>query len=131
MVEGEPLILVLYVDDLFLTRSSRLIEHCKRNLAVELDMKDLGLMHYFLGLEVWQKGGKIFLGQGGYGTDILKKFKMQDCIPMSTPMITNWKKIDASDDKDVDPTLYRQLISSLMYLVNSRPDICFAINTLS
>jgi len=50
---------------------------------------------------------------------------------MATPMITNWKKIDASEDKDVNPTLYRQLIGSLMYLVNTRPDICYAVNTLS
>ena len=54
VVESEPLILVLYVDDLFLTGSSRLIEDCKKNLATEFDMKDLGRMHYFLGLEVWQ-----------------------------------------------------------------------------
>eukprot|EP00253_Pinus_taeda_P014542 PITA_14542 len=47
------------------------------------------------------------------------------------PMITNWKKIDASEDKEVDHTLYRQLIGSLMYLVNTRLDICFAVNTLS
>ena len=53
MVENEPLILVLYVDDLFLTGSSRLIKDCKKNLEVEFDMKDMGLMHYFLGLEVW------------------------------------------------------------------------------
>jgi len=46
-------------------------------------------------------------------------------------MITNWKKIDASGEKEVDPTLYRQLIGSLMYLVNNSPDICFAVNTLS
>jgi len=89
MVEGEPLILVLYVDDLFLRGSSRLIDDCKRNLTVEFDMKDLGLMHYFLGLEMWQKDGEIFLGQGRYATYILKRFKMQDCRPMSTPMITN------------------------------------------
>jgi len=52
-VEDEPLILVLYVDDLFLIGSSGLIEDCKRILAAEFDMKHLGLMHYFLGLEVW------------------------------------------------------------------------------
>eukprot|EP00253_Pinus_taeda_P027263 PITA_27263 len=62
VVENEPLILVLYVDDLFLTGSSRLIEDCKKNLATEFDMKDLGRMHYFLGLEVWQQKGEIFLG---------------------------------------------------------------------
>ena len=50
---------------------------------------------------------------------------------MSTPMITNWKKLHASDSELVDPTLYRQLIGSLMYLVNTRPDICFAVNTMS
>ena len=89
MVENEPLILVLYVDNLFLTGSSRLIKDCKRNLATEFHMKDMGLMHYFLGLEVWQKSGEIFLGQGRYATKILKRFKMEDCRPMATPMITN------------------------------------------
>ena len=48
-----PLILVLYVDDLFLIGDERLIGDCKSNLVVEFEMKDLGLMHYFLGLEVW------------------------------------------------------------------------------
>eukprot|EP00253_Pinus_taeda_P017848 PITA_17848 len=131
VVENEPLILVLYVDDLFLTGSSRLIGDCKKNLAMEFDMKDLGRMHYFLGLEVWQQKGEIFLGQGRYATEILKRFKMEDCRPMATPMITNWKKIDASEDKDVDPTLYRQLIGSLIYLGNTRPNISYAVNTLS
>eukprot|EP00253_Pinus_taeda_P015252 PITA_15252 len=130
-VENALLILVLYVDDLFLTGSSKLIGDCKKNLATKFYMKDLGRMHYFLGLEVWQQMGEIFLGQGRYATEILKKFGMEDCRPMATPMITNWKKIDASEDKDVDPTLYRQLIGSLMYLVNSRPDICYVVNTLS
>eukprot|EP00253_Pinus_taeda_P014591 PITA_14591 len=111
--------------------SSRLIQDCNKNLEVEFDMKDMGLMHYFLGLEGWQKNGEIFLGQGIYATEILKIFRMQDCRPMATPMITKWKKTDASGDKEVDPTLYRQLIGSLMYLVNTRPNICFTINTLS
>ena len=56
---------------------------------------------------------------------------MEDCRPMSTPMITNWKQLHASEGKLVDPTIYRQLIGSLMYLVNTRPDLCFVVNTLS
>eukprot|EP00253_Pinus_taeda_P026788 PITA_26788 len=66
-VEDEkPLILVLYVDDLFLTGADPLIHKCKRELASKFEMKDLGQMHYFLGLEVWQKRGEIFLSQGKY-----------------------------------------------------------------
>jgi len=70
VVENEPLILVLYVDELFRTGSYRLIKDCKKNLEAEFDMKDMGLMHYFLGLEVWQKNGEILLGQGRYATEI-------------------------------------------------------------
>eukprot|EP00253_Pinus_taeda_P013051 PITA_13051 len=131
VIGEEPLILVLYVDDLVITGAERLIEHCKRDLATEFEMKDIGLMHYFLGLEVWQEEGHFFLGQGKYIVDILSRFHMEDCRPMSTPMITNWKKLHASDSELVDPTLYRKLIGSLMYLVNTRPDICFAVNTMS
>ena len=57
----KPLILVLYVNNLFLTGADPLIHHCQRELAAEFEMKDLGLMHYFLGLEVWQRPGYIFL----------------------------------------------------------------------
>jgi len=64
MVEDEPLIRVLYVDDLFLIGSSGIIEDCKRNLVEKFDMKDLGLMHYFLGLEVWKKNGRSSLVRG-------------------------------------------------------------------
>ena len=128
---GEILILVLYVDDLFLTSALGLIEDCKRDLAKEFEMKDLVLMHYFLGMEVWQTNGEIFLGQGKYCIEILKRFGMEDCKAMSTPMITNWKKVDTTKEKDVDPILYRHLIGSLMYLVNTRPNIAFGVNSLS
>lgn len=50
---GEMLILVLYVDDLFVTKEDHLILRCKKELTSEFEMKDLGLMHFFLGFEVW------------------------------------------------------------------------------
>jgi hypothetical protein len=132
-VNGESLILVLYVDDLFLTGTESLIVECKYALASEFEMKDLGMMHYFLGLEVWQRTDEIFLSQGKYTVEILKKFGMLNCKPMATPMVTNLKKlsVSSSDSDEIDPTLYRQLIGSLMYLVNTRPDICYAVSALS
>jgi hypothetical protein len=94
-------------------------------------MKDLGLMHYFLGLDVRQQEGETFLGQGKYAIEILKRFGMEDCKSMTTPMITNLKKLNSSELDKVNPTIYRQLIGCLMYLTNTRPDICFVVNTLS
>jgi hypothetical protein len=64
VVKNHPLILVLYVDDMFLTEEEHLIAQCKRELTSEFEMKDLGLMHYFLGLEVSQRSDRIFLSQG-------------------------------------------------------------------
>jgi hypothetical protein len=103
----------------------------QEGFGFEFEMKDIGLMHYFLGLEVWQQPGKIFLRQGKYAVEILKRFRMMDCKSMSTPMTTNLRIMGASDSDLVDPTMYRQLIGSLMYLVNTRPNICFVVNTLS
>jgi hypothetical protein len=56
---------VLYVDDLFLTSAEKLIARCKEDMASKFEMKDIDMMHYFLGLEVWQKPGEIFLGRVG------------------------------------------------------------------
>ena len=89
MVGDDPLILLLYVDDLFITRRERPITACKKDLAAEYEMTDIGMMYYFLGLEVWQEPGHIFLGQGKYVVDILRIFRMEDCRSMSIPMVTN------------------------------------------
>ena len=63
---------MLYVDDLFLTGVDELIVDVKRKLSTEFEMKDLGMMHYFLSMEAWQNADGIFLGQGKYAVEILK-----------------------------------------------------------
>ena len=79
-------------------------------------------------MEVWQSLEGIFLNQGKYVVEILKRLK---CKVMATPMYSNLKLL-ADDSLDlVDVTHYRQIIGSLMYLTNTRLDICFAVNTLS
>ena len=59
---GNPVMLLLYVDDLFVTGMNGLISNMKRNLVSKFEMKDLGMMHYFLGTEVWQNADGISLG---------------------------------------------------------------------
>jgi hypothetical protein len=81
------------------------------------------MMHYFLGLEVWKKTEDIFWSQGKYTVEILKKFGMTNCKSMPTSMVM--------DSGEIDPHLYQQLIGSLMYMVNTRPGICYAVNVLS
>ena len=90
-------------------------------------------MHYFLGLEVWQRQKEIFLGQGKYTIDIVNRFRMLDCNSIVTAMDANLKKSrdSASYSNLIDPTMYRRLIGSLMYLTNTRPDICFVVNAFS
>jgi hypothetical protein len=75
-MNNEPIILLLYVDDLFLIGEENLIVECKKRLASKFEMKDLGLMHYCLGIEVWQSPKRIFLNQGKYTVKILKRFDM-------------------------------------------------------
>jgi hypothetical protein len=131
VMNDELIILLLYVDDLFLTGEENLITYCKKKLVAEFEMKDLGLMHYFLGLEVWQSPEKIFVNQGKYAVEILKRFDMLECKSMNTPMETKLKLLVDTSSELADDTLYKQIIGSLMYLMNTRPNICFLVNTFS
>jgi hypothetical protein len=78
-------------------------------LISEFEMKDLGMLHYFSGLEVWQRTDEIFLSQGKYTVEILKKFGMTYYKSMPTLMVMDLKKMnDASTDSgEIDPHLYR------------------------
>ena len=99
--------LLLYVDDLFLTSADGLIANMKRKLATEFKMKDFGMMHYFLGMEVWKSTDGIFLGQGKYAVKILKRFGMMDCKTMTTPMASNMKLLSDASLETVYSMMYR------------------------
>ena len=91
----------------------------------------MGLMHYFVDMEVWQKDGEVFVSQGKYANEILRRFQMDKCKPMQTPLASNWRKEDATSGEVVAATVYRQLVGSLMYLVNTRLDLCYVVNQLN
>jgi hypothetical protein len=71
-------ILVLYVDDLFLIGEKKLIVGCKENMKIDFEMKNIGMMHYFLGLGFGRTCGEIFLGQCKYAVEILKRYHMDE-----------------------------------------------------
>jgi hypothetical protein len=129
VMNDELVILLLYVDDLFLIGEEKLITECKKKLTSKFEMKDLDLMHYFLGLEVRQSPERIFLNQGKYEVEILKRFDILECKSMITPMEVKLKLLVDTSSELIDATLYRQIIGSLMYLTNTRPYICFVVNS--
>ena len=80
-----------------------------------------------------QRLDEIFLSQGKYTVDVLQRFGMMDCKSMATSMVSNLKKLHETTFgvDPIDPMMYIQLIGSLLYLVHTRPNICYAVSALS
>ena len=130
--EGDVLIVCLYVDDLIFTGNNpNMFEEFKKAMTKEFEMTDIGLMAYYLGIQVKQQEDGIFISQEGYAKKILKKFKMNDCKPISTPIECGSKLSKHDEEKKVDTTLFKSLIGSLRYLTCTRPDILYATGLIS
>lgn len=96
-------------------------------LGTKFALKDLGTLHYFLGLEATYTTQGLLLSQGKYAREVLKKHGMQEASHMSTPMVTT-SSTNSEDMKPTDATEYRSLVGSLQYLTLTCPDITHAIN---
>ncbi|KAK9697891.1 hypothetical protein RND81_08G067600 [Saponaria officinalis] len=94
-------------------------------------MTDLGLMNYFLGLEVKQTPEGIFISQRKYADAILKRFKMDKCKVMTTPLAVNEKLFKEDGAEKADYSTYRGIVGCLLYLTASRPDLMFSASLLS
>ena len=82
----------------------------KNAMTREFEMTDIGLMAYYLGIEIKQKEERIFISQESYANEILKKFKMDDCKPISTPIECGIKLSKNDEARKVDTTLFKSLI---------------------
>ncbi|XP_070056939.1 uncharacterized mitochondrial protein AtMg00810-like [Nicotiana tomentosiformis] len=94
-------------------------------------MTDVGLMSYYLGLEVKQMEDGIFISQESYTKEILKKFNMLDCNPMNTPMESGTEFSKFDEGEKVDPTLFKSHVGSLRYLTCTRTNILYAVGVVS
>ncbi|WVZ89279.1 hypothetical protein U9M48_035705 [Paspalum notatum var. saurae] len=127
-VNGDLFICQIYVDDIIFGCTNEKLSHEFGDMmSREFEMSMIGELNFFFGFQIKQVKGGIFIRQEKYCRDPLKKFKMGDCKPISTPMSTN-EHLDADvDGKPVDQSTYRSMIGSLLYLTASRPDIMFSV----
>ena len=116
----------IYVDDIiFGSTCDKLCKDFEAVMKTKFEMNSMGEMKFFLGLQVDQTPNGIFIHQTKYVQDLLSRFKMIYAKIASTPLPLNHDiGLDERGDP-VDPTLYRSMIGSLMYLTASRPDIMF------
>ncbi|GJW68388.1 retrovirus-related pol polyprotein from transposon TNT 1-94 [Tanacetum coccineum] len=126
--KGKHIMLIqIYVDDIiFGSTNPKYCTKFSELMVKRFEMSMMGEMKFFLGLQVNQFSNGIFINQSKYILDILKRFGMENCDTVPTPMVEQAKlKLDLVG-KPVDHTDYRSMIGSLMYLTSSRPDIMFA-----
>lgn len=121
--------LLLYVDDIIVTvTQSSVITRFIRSLWKKFDMKDLGDLHYFLGMEASRSSTGLRLTQSKYALGLLSQIYLVGAKPCSTP-VACCSKFSATDgDILPDATLYRRIVGSLQYLTLTRPDITYAVN---
>ncbi|GKD59918.1 retrovirus-related pol polyprotein from transposon TNT 1-94 [Tanacetum coccineum] len=93
----------------------------------EFEMSMMGEINFFLGLQIKQMKDGIFFNLSKYIKEMLKKFGLEDSKPMKTPMSSDTKLTKDKECESVDSTKYRGMISSLLYLTESRPDIMFSV----
>lgn len=121
-----------YVDDLIICGlDSRLIGAFKQQMKNSFNMSDLGLLSYYLGLEVKQKPGEITFSQSAYAEKILELTGMKNCNPVDTPMEQHLKLLPGKPELVSNASKYRSIVGSLRYLVNIRPDLAFSVGMVS
>ena len=126
------LVLGVYVDDLLVTGGDpREIEIFKKQMTSEFEMSDLGLLSFYLGIEVEQKKDFITVKQTGYAKKVLEQFGMSDCNATRIPMDPGMKLDADKQGERTDATRYRRIIGCLRYLLHTRPDMSYSVGVAS
>lgn len=130
------LIVSLYVYDLFVTASNeKMVKEFKYEIMQVFEMTGVmtgvRLKTYFLSLEIKQENGEMFIHQKKYVYEILKKFHMENCKSMSTPMNQKEKMMKEDEGAKIDENHFRSLVGCLVYLSTTKPDIHYVVSLLS
>ncbi|XP_021991784.1 uncharacterized mitochondrial protein AtMg00810-like [Helianthus annuus] len=124
--------LIIYVDDMIITGDDiEEIARLKRNLFSKFEMKDLGNIKYFLGIEVLRSKRGIFVYQKKYVLDLLAETGLINCKPADTPMVANHNIHMELNGELADKEWYQRLVGKLIYLTHTRPDIAYVVRVVS
>ncbi|XP_050147355.1 uncharacterized mitochondrial protein AtMg00810-like [Malus sylvestris] len=128
-VDGSIVILLLYVDDIIITESATsAIQQVITDLTKEFDIKDLGSLHFFLGIQISRTSNDLFLSQAKYVVDLLKKIEMMDAKPVATSCLPSNRLLKDDGHPFNNHALYRSVVGALQYLIFTRPDIAFSVH---
>lgn len=128
--DGNFLAVLDYVDDIIVETNVSISKGLIHDLSQQFKLRDLGVLKYFLGLEIARSSDGIFICQRKYALETLTATGMLGCKPISTPMIPNLHLSIDEGTPIENPEMYRSLVSRLMYLTITRPDITYAVNRL-
>ncbi|PKU81792.1 putative mitochondrial protein [Dendrobium catenatum] len=122
---------LIYVDDILLTGNDQTtIQSLLQFLKSNFDLKQLGTVSLFLGIQILKTASGYFLNQSHYALKILQDAGLADCSAAPTPITPKRTSIASNDTPFADPHLYRKIAGALQYLSITRPDIAFAANSI-
>jgi Reverse transcriptase (RNA-dependent DNA polymerase) len=125
-------VVLVYVDDLIITGNNQLEIDCvKRDLKNKFDIKDLGKLKYFLGIEIAHSPKGLFISQRKYTLDLLKEIGKLGCKPALTPTDSNMKLNTEDGESLKDINHFQILVGKIIYLTVTRPDVSFAVSQIS
>ena len=129
--KGRITCLIIYVDNMVITGNNEEEISNLKKLFMEFEMKDLGNLKYFLGIEVLRSKREISIDQKKYILDLLAENGMLDCKPAENPIVANHRLQTVQDGKLADKEQYQKLVGKLIYLSHTRPDISYDVGVVS
>ena len=123
--------LLLYVDDIIITgNSTSQVDHIVTALSSAFELKDLGALSYFLGIQILPTRFGLTLCQSKYASDVLHRFHMENSKPTKTPSCSNSRLTPFDGSALPDPSEYRSMVGALQYLTFTCPDLSFSVHQL-
>ena len=128
-INKDTILLLLYMDDMIITGDDLSgIQELNNFLSQQFEMKNLGHLSYFLGLEITHSTDGLYITQAKYASELLSRVGLTDSKTIDTPVVLNAHLTPSGGKPLSNPSLYKLLVDSLVYLTVTRPDISYVVH---